>query len=222
MKVISLDSRILPKAEPTYLKYSLSQTIGKNLSDIDDLPESVDFASEVAKIKNTGSAIKSLEKMTKEINDLKTQNSELSKINDEIQKQEDPTSQEFTELYAKANEIKAKMQQTFDSAMLNDENVFSKNYQNFSSNIEVNGNRLAPHSMEISNQAIKAYTQALDEEKAYAKQAKEILEKNIDDSLDKIQNATSSFKKLYALPNDDIKTSRYSGLTFDKILNIFG
>lgn len=76
-------------------------------------------------VKNANTTIGALDVMIRSIHTLQTQNKAYQKLALKLQNLQDNT-QEAKDLTSKADAVKDKMQETFDSALFNDENVFTK------------------------------------------------------------------------------------------------
>lgn len=231
---ISAQSISIFKPEDYHMKYSLSSRIPPREPSLDEhITELKTFDSDVRAIANTNVAIDALDKMILSIKDLQSQSKSLTKLLNKAQKDhqknqtnnQEQISQDAQDLTAKIQEIKTQMQEIFNSATFKDENVFTKDYRAFSQDLKLNGRRLAPSELETNNlEAIAQYETMLDEEKAYATQAKEILEKDINSLMDKIHKNDLAFERLNdpRLQSDDFKRAYASGITLNKILDVIG
>lgn len=173
-------------------------------------------------VKNANTMIGALDVMIRSIHSLQTQNKTYQKLALKLQNLQDNT-QEAKDLTSKADAVKDKMQETFDSALFNDENVFTKSYAEIPEN-HLNAKKLSPNKLDIKQpENLSLYAKDLSEQRSYAKQAKKLVQSALDEKLDSVQKTDSRYAKLESSrlnPSEFKAAQGSSGVTLDRVLHL--
>lgn len=171
--------------------------------------------------KNANATIGALDVMIRSLQSLQTQNKHFAKLALKLQ---DSTQAQSPDLSQKADKIKAKMQEIFDSSTFDDENVFVKDYQEVLPENKLNPKKLSPSKLSLKQpENLSQYAKDLSEQKHYAKQAKKLLKANLQERADAVQKTDSSYEKLdrARLTEPEFKAAQgSSGVTLDRILHL--
>lgn len=175
-----------------------------------------------AVVKNANTTIGALDVMIRSIHSLQTQNKTYQKLALKLQNLQDNT-QEAKDLTSKADAVKDKMQETFDSALFNDENVFTKSYAEIPES-HLNAKKLSPNKLDIKQpENLSLYAKDLSEQRSYAKQAKKLVQSALDEKLDSVQKTDSRYAKLESSrlnPSEFKAAQGSSGVTLDRVLHL--
>lgn len=175
-----------------------------------------------AVVQNANTMIGALDVMIQSIHSLQTQNKIYKKLALKLQNLQDNT-QEAKDLANKAGAIKDKMQETFDSALFNDENVFTKSYAEIPES-HLNAKKLSPNKLDVKQlENLSLYAKDLSEQRSYAKQAKKLIQSELDKKLDSVQKTDSRYEKLDSskLDSSEFKAAQgSSGVTLDRVLHL--
>ncbi|WP_317372411.1 hypothetical protein [Helicobacter canis] len=175
-----------------------------------------------AVVKNANTTIGALDVMIRSIHSLQTQNKTYQKLALKLQNLQDNT-QEAKDLTSKADAVKDKMQATFDSALFNDENVFTKSYAEIPES-HLNAKKLSPNKLDIKQpENLSLYAKDLSEQRSYAKQAKKLVQSALDEKLDSVQKTDSRYAKLESSrlnPSEFKAAQGSSGVTLDRVLHL--
>lgn len=175
-----------------------------------------------AVVKNANTTIGALDVMIRSIHTLQTQNKTYQKLALKLQHLQDNT-QEAKDLTSKADAVKDKMQETFDSALFNDENVFTKSYAEIPES-HLNAKKLSPNKLDIKQpENLSLYAKDLSEQRSYAKQAKKLVQSALDEKLDSVQKTDSRYAKLESSrlnPSEFKAAQGSSGVTLDRVLHL--
>lgn len=169
--------------------------------------------------KKANNTIGSLDVMIRSLQSLQTQNKNFEKIALKLQNPEAQSK----ELSQKGDAIKAKMQEIFDSATFDDENVFAKDYQEILPKDKLDPKKLSPSKLSLKQpENLSQYAKDLSEQKHYAKQAKRLLKADLQERADAIQKTDSRYETLdrSKLTEPEFKAAQgSSGVTLDRILH---
>lgn len=175
-----------------------------------------------AVVRNANATIGALDVMIRSIHSLQTQNKTYQKLALKLQNLQDNT-QEAKDLASKAGAVKDKMQETFDSALFNDENVFTKSYAEIPEN-HLNAKKLSPNKLDIKQpENLSLYAKDLSEQRSYAKQAKKLVQSALDEKLNSVQKTDSRYAKLESSrlnPSEFKAAQGSSGVTLDRVLHL--
>lgn len=175
-----------------------------------------------AVVRNANTMIGALDVMIRSIHSLQTQNKAYQKLALKLQNFQDNT-QEAKDLASKAGAVKDKMQETFDSALFNDENVFTKSYAEIPES-HLNAKKLSPNKLDIKQpENLSLYAKDLSEQRSYAKQAKKLVQSALDEKLNSVQKTDSRYEKLESnrLDSSEFKAAQgSSGVTLDRVLHL--
>ncbi|GAD20026.1 hypothetical protein [Helicobacter fennelliae] len=201
------------------------KTSQKEISKVESLSKKNDTFEPLAiSVKNANLTIGSLDVMIDTIKTLQIQNKDFSKLATKFQKV--ATQDKAQHIIKQADVIKGEMKQTFDSAMFENENVFSKNYESLIPESKLNTNKItSPKTLDVKQiENLKQYANDLDTQKKYAKEAKKILQHKVEETLAKTTQSTdSSFEKvdLSKLNTQEFKAAQSGrGITLDRVMSL--